>query len=65
MKNEQADLVFIAREFLRDSAWVLLAAQVLGVDVQWPNQYERSKRTLRGVNEAAESYKKNQEKSIP
>ncbi|KAG2226194.1 hypothetical protein INT45_003339 [Circinella minor] len=65
LQNKQADLVLIAREFLRDSAWVLLAAQVLGVNVQWPNQYDRSKRTLRGVNDATASYKNNQEKSIP
>ncbi|KAI9255733.1 hypothetical protein BDA99DRAFT_441927 [Phascolomyces articulosus] len=52
LQDNQADLVLIGREFLRDSAWVLLAAQVLGVNVQWPNQYGRSKRALRGVNEA-------------
>lgn len=47
LEEGKADLVFIARELLRDSAWVLMAAQVLGVDVKWPNQYERSARTLR------------------
>ena len=43
----QSDLVFLAREFLRDSSWVLMAAQQLGVKVNWPNQYARSERTLR------------------
>lgn len=47
LKKGQADLVFIAREFLRDSAWVLMAAQQLGVKVKWPNQYDRAERTLR------------------
>ncbi|KAF7724830.1 hypothetical protein EC973_000715 [Apophysomyces ossiformis] len=47
LKDSQADLIFIAREFLRDSSWVLLAGQELGVDIKWPNQYSRAKRVLR------------------
>ncbi|KAG0168831.1 hypothetical protein DFQ28_004203 [Apophysomyces sp. BC1034] len=47
LQESQADLVFIAREFLRDSSWVLLAGQELGVDIKWPNQYGRAKRVLR------------------
>jgi 2,4-dienoyl-CoA reductase-like NADH-dependent reductase (Old Yellow Enzyme family) len=43
LKEEQADLVFIAREFLRDPYWPLHAARTLGVDVPWPKQYERAK----------------------
>lgn len=39
----QADLVFIARESLRDPYFPLHAAQELGVDVPWPVQYERAK----------------------
>ncbi|OAA68740.1 NADH:flavin oxidoreductase/NADH oxidase [Niveomyces insectorum RCEF 264] len=35
----EADMVFIARGFLRDPAFVLRAAHQLGVAVKWPNQY--------------------------
>jgi len=38
-----ADVVFLARELLRDPYWPLHAAQELGVDVKWPEQYERAK----------------------
>ncbi|MCC2545616.1 NADH:flavin oxidoreductase/NADH oxidase [Hymenobacter sp. BT175] len=40
----QADLVLLAREMLRDPNFPLHAAQALGVDVAWPNQYARAKR---------------------
>ncbi len=39
----QADLIFLARELLRDPYWPLRAARELGVDVPWPNQYVRAK----------------------
>ncbi|MEO6149354.1 MAG: NADPH dehydrogenase NamA [Mucilaginibacter sp.] len=39
----QADLVIIAREFLRDPHFPLRAAHELGVQVKWPVQYERAK----------------------
>jgi 2,4-dienoyl-CoA reductase-like NADH-dependent reductase (Old Yellow Enzyme family) len=45
IRNGQADLVFLAREFLRDPYWPLHAAQALHQDVQWPQQYERAKPT--------------------
>jgi 2,4-dienoyl-CoA reductase-like NADH-dependent reductase (Old Yellow Enzyme family) len=38
-----ADLVFIARELLRDPHWPLRAARELRVDWPWPPQYERAK----------------------
>ncbi len=38
-----ADLVFLARELLRDPYWPLHAARQLGVEVNWPVQYERAK----------------------
>jgi 2,4-dienoyl-CoA reductase-like NADH-dependent reductase (Old Yellow Enzyme family) len=38
-----ADAVIIGREFLRDAYWPLHAAQKLGFDVKWPNQYLRVK----------------------
>lgn len=41
--DEQADLIFLARELLRDPYWPLHAAHALGVDVPWPNQYVRAK----------------------
>ncbi len=39
----QADLVALARELLRDPYWPLHAARALGVDVEWPVQYQRAK----------------------
>lgn len=39
----QADLVLLARESLRDPYFPLHAAHELGVDMAWPNQYERAK----------------------
>lgn len=38
----QADLVLLAREFLRDPYFPLHAAHELGADVKWPVQYERA-----------------------
>ena len=38
-----ADVVFMARELLRDPYWPLHAARQLGVDLHWPPQYERAK----------------------
>lgn len=38
-----ADVVFLARELLRDPYWPLHAALKLGVDVAWPVQYQRAK----------------------
>jgi 2,4-dienoyl-CoA reductase-like NADH-dependent reductase (Old Yellow Enzyme family) len=45
IKN-QADLILLAREFLRDPYFPLHAAQALGEDIQWPMQYERAKPKL-------------------
>ena len=41
--REQADVVVLARELLRDPHWPLRAARELGVDIPWPVQYERAK----------------------
>ncbi len=41
--DEQADLIFMARELLRDPYWPLHAAHELGVDLPWPKQYLRAK----------------------
>ncbi|GEO09187.1 NADPH dehydrogenase NamA [Segetibacter aerophilus] len=39
----KADVVIIARQFLRDPYFPLHAAHSLGVDVEWPVQYQRAK----------------------
>jgi 2,4-dienoyl-CoA reductase-like NADH-dependent reductase (Old Yellow Enzyme family) len=39
LQENKADFVSVAREFLRDSAFVLTAARDLGVNVKWPKQY--------------------------
>ena len=38
-----ADMVFLAREMLRQPHWPLLAAHQLGVAAPWPKQYERAR----------------------
>ncbi|WP_026896720.1 NADPH dehydrogenase NamA [Daejeonella oryzae] len=43
LKNGQADLIFMAREYLREPYFPLSAAHLLGDDVSWPVQYERAK----------------------
>jgi 2,4-dienoyl-CoA reductase-like NADH-dependent reductase (Old Yellow Enzyme family) len=42
LSTEQADLVFLARELLRDPYWPRRAAQALNVKIQAPVQYERA-----------------------
>jgi 2,4-dienoyl-CoA reductase-like NADH-dependent reductase (Old Yellow Enzyme family) len=44
IRSGQADVVFLARQFLRDPYWPLTAARALGQEIQWPKQYERAKR---------------------
>ncbi|RYD71957.1 MAG: oxidoreductase, partial [Sphingobacteriales bacterium] len=44
LQEDKADLIFIARESLRDAYFPTHAAQVLGDDTEWPNQYVRAKR---------------------
>jgi 2,4-dienoyl-CoA reductase-like NADH-dependent reductase (Old Yellow Enzyme family) len=43
LANGQADLVLLAREFLREPYFPLFAAHDLGVDVEWPTQYDRGR----------------------
>jgi 2,4-dienoyl-CoA reductase-like NADH-dependent reductase (Old Yellow Enzyme family) len=43
LSRGQADLVIMAREFLRDPYFPLYAASELDVDVAWPKQYERAR----------------------
>ncbi|MGB8192562.1 MAG: NADPH dehydrogenase NamA [Chitinophagaceae bacterium] len=44
LQQQQADLIVMAREHLRDPYFALHAARELGEDVGWPVQYERAKR---------------------
>ncbi|MBD7983224.1 NADPH dehydrogenase NamA [Sporosarcina sp. Sa2YVA2] len=41
LKNNRADLVFLARELLRNPYWPYTAAKELGVSIAAPKQYER------------------------
>jgi 2,4-dienoyl-CoA reductase-like NADH-dependent reductase (Old Yellow Enzyme family) len=43
IRSQQADMVFIAREFLRDPYFGLTAATELNQENNWPVQYERAK----------------------
>lgn len=42
LRTGQADLVLMAREFLRDPYWALHAADELGQTIAWPVQYLRA-----------------------
>ncbi|MGS0742355.1 NADH:flavin oxidoreductase/NADH oxidase [Glaciimonas sp. GG7] len=42
LRTEQADLVLLARELLRDPNWPLHAADALRADTPWPPQYARA-----------------------
>jgi 2,4-dienoyl-CoA reductase-like NADH-dependent reductase (Old Yellow Enzyme family) len=43
IRNGDADMVLLAREFLRNPYWPLHAARVLGQEISWPVQYGRAK----------------------
>ncbi len=43
LKSGAADLIFLARQLLRDPYFPLHAAAELGEDIAWPPQYERAK----------------------
>ena len=43
IQSGKADVVMMAREFLRNPRWPLLAASELGAEVKWPAQLERGK----------------------
>jgi 2,4-dienoyl-CoA reductase-like NADH-dependent reductase (Old Yellow Enzyme family) len=43
IRSGQADVVILARQFLRDPYWPLLAARALGKEIKWPLQYERAR----------------------
>jgi 2,4-dienoyl-CoA reductase-like NADH-dependent reductase (Old Yellow Enzyme family) len=46
ISENKADLVFLARELLRDPYFPRRAAEALKAEVKWPKQYERAKRKL-------------------
>jgi len=41
--EEKADLIIMARQFLREPYFPLHAAKQLGADIKWPSQYERAR----------------------
>ncbi len=43
LQDERADVIFLAREMLRNPYFPLLAAKELGDDINWPVQYLRAK----------------------
>lgn len=43
IRDRHADMVFLARQLLRDPYWPLHAARQLGVQIGWPVQYERAR----------------------
>ena len=45
IKQDKADVVLLAREFLRDPYFPLRTALELGEDIPWPVQYQRAKKT--------------------
>jgi len=44
LQQQKADLIIMAREFLRDPYFPLHAAKELNEDIEWPEQYVRAKR---------------------
>jgi 2,4-dienoyl-CoA reductase-like NADH-dependent reductase (Old Yellow Enzyme family) len=44
IRSGQADVTILARQFLRDPYWPLIAAHALGHDIRWPQQYDRAKK---------------------
>jgi 2,4-dienoyl-CoA reductase-like NADH-dependent reductase (Old Yellow Enzyme family) len=42
IRSGQADMVFLARQLLRDPYWPLHSAKMLGASVTWPVQYQRA-----------------------
>lgn len=43
IEDGDADVILMAREFLRQPRWPLMAAHALGQEIAWPKQYERAK----------------------
>lgn len=43
IENDEADMVYLGRELLRNPYWPLHAAKALNHGIEWPKQYERAK----------------------
>ncbi len=43
LQEGKADLILLGREMLRNPYFALMAADKLGEDIEWPNQYKRAK----------------------
>jgi NADPH2 dehydrogenase len=43
LQSNKADVIALGREFLRNPYWPLHAANHLGEDIEWPEQYTRAK----------------------
>jgi 2,4-dienoyl-CoA reductase-like NADH-dependent reductase (Old Yellow Enzyme family) len=43
LQEEKADLIILAKEFLRNPYFPLNSAREMGVDVKWPVQYLRAR----------------------
>lgn len=43
LRQGQADIIFLARELLRDPYWPMHAAHELQQDISWPDQYTRAR----------------------
>lgn len=43
LQSGKADMIFLARQMLRDPYFALHAAKELGADIKWPDQYLRAK----------------------
>ena len=43
LQAEQADMIFLARQSLRDPYFAITSAKDLGDDIEWPVQYVRAK----------------------
>ncbi len=43
LQSGKVDVIMIGRASLRDPYWPLRAAHELGVEISWPEQYERGK----------------------
>jgi 2,4-dienoyl-CoA reductase-like NADH-dependent reductase (Old Yellow Enzyme family) len=44
LREQKADLIFMARQLLRDPYFPLHAAKELEAEINWPKQYERAKK---------------------
>ncbi len=53
VQSTQADMILLARAMLRDPYWPMKAAQELGAEVRWPEQYLRAKPRAQSIRDTA------------